>query len=185
MLQSHPRSFVKRARKIIFRSSANNFHGRRILLFIPFGCAYGYRRASISTRGERDRLALRREYKNMCLSPQSARLRSDLHEKTKTCFRGIHSSSRSLSRLSSSLFTPLASSTRCSLPVLVNTLCTRSANAAKGKAGSARLARGTLHFTMTKILRKASGSRASAHAQLRLQLPPPSRRFVNRFGSMV
>lgn len=25
----------------------------------------------------------------MCLSPQSARLRSDLHEETKTCFRGI------------------------------------------------------------------------------------------------
>lgn len=59
---------------------------------------------SISTRGERDRLALRREYKNMCLSPQSARLRSDLHEETKTCFRGIpctpspfHSHSFSLS----------------------------------------------------------------------------------------
>lgn len=30
-----------------------------------------------------------REYKNMCLSLQSPQLRRDLHEKTKTCFRGV------------------------------------------------------------------------------------------------
>lgn len=96
----------------------------------------------------------------MCLSPQSARLRSDLHEKTKTCFRGIQPSSLSLV-----FFFPLrhrASSTRAragAREARANTLCTRSANAAKGKAGSARLARGTLHFTMAKILCKASGSR--------------------------
>lgn len=94
----------------------------------------------------------------MCLSPQSARLRSDLHEETKTCFRGIpctpspfHSHSFSLSPpdptfvVSFRLFQWCTHSPR-----------TRSANAAKGRAGSASGSpRSTLHFTMAKILCKA------------------------------
>ena len=55
----------------------------------------------------------------MCLSLQSARRHRDLHEKTKTCFRG----------------TPRPVS---------HTLCTWSTNAAEGKAGSAGLRRAVL-----------------------------------------
>lgn len=87
-------------------------------------------RISISTRGERDRFALRREYKNMCLSPQSARLRSDLHEKTKTCFRGI------LSFLSTLFF----SSVSMLLLILVapthSALCTLHAECERGERKS-------------------------------------------------
>lgn len=59
----------------------------------------------------------------MCLSLQSARRHRDLHEKTKTCFRGTRSLSTAPFRTHS---------------------CTWSTNAAEGKAGSAGLRRAVL-----------------------------------------
>lgn len=76
------------AREII-STLRNNFTSRETNVpFIPLNVSTPPR-YRFSLEASAIGFALRWEYKNMCLSPQSARLRSDLHEKTKTCYRGI------------------------------------------------------------------------------------------------
>lgn len=89
----------------------------------------------------------------MCLSPQSARLRSDLHEETKTCFRGIPCTPSPLP-LSHSLSSILHSS---SLSRRAHTLRVRGVRTRRKEELAQRDSpRSTLHFTMAKILCKAS-----------------------------
>lgn len=102
-----------------------------------------------------------REYKNMCLSLQSTRLRRDLHEKTKTCFRGVSPASPSRphgfprsSPLSSTAFTlaELRSFRGTSCATVYAKRRCREKLAQRNRAR----ARDTLHFTIAKILCKAS-----------------------------
>lgn len=101
----------------------------------------------------------------MCLSPQSARLRSDLHEETKTCFRGIPctSSLPSTLILSLSLSSILRSSSLSFAPHGAYTLRVRGVRTRRKEELAQRDSpRSTLHFTMAKILCKAS---ACTHAR--------------------
>lgn len=73
------------------------YHRALVIRVTPFLCdILSYRDDFLRTlngclRKAKESLSSRREYKNMCLSLQSPWLRRDLHEKTKTCFRGVSS----------------------------------------------------------------------------------------------
>lgn len=121
-----------------------------------------------------------REYKNMCLSLQSPQLRRDLHEKTKTCFRGVSLSSTSRRAFAASVASLLSLSHNHA-----HSLCTQThthlhkiaqwsvrARRKEKLAQRDSLSRGgTLHFTIAKILCKAS-----VHAQARSRTRPSTRR---------
>lgn len=103
----------------------------------------------------------------MCLSPQSARLRSDLHEETKTCFRGIPCTPSPLP-LSHSLSSILHSSSLSALPHRAHTLRVRGVRTRRKEELAQRDSpRSTLHFTMAKILCKAS---ACIHTHARYEI---------------
>lgn len=92
----------------------------------------------------------------MCLSPQSARLRSDLHEETKTCFRGIPCTPSPLPLSFSLSLSFLRSSSLSALPRGAHTLRVRGVRTRRKEELAQRDSpRSTLHFTMAKILCKA------------------------------
>lgn len=114
----------------------------------------------------------------MCLSLQSLWLRRDLHEKTKTCFRGV-SSPFPRAFAAPVAFSPSALvQPRGAVPCSTQNCGTvQCANAARGKAGSAGLPRaGALHFTIAKILCKAS-----VHAQARSRTRHPTARRTRTY----
>lgn len=75
----------------------SNDHVPRINRVTPVLCRYFLSPRWLSSEHQRmlqrreGPFSSRREYKNMYLSLQSLWLRRDLHEKTKTCFRGVSS----------------------------------------------------------------------------------------------
>jgi len=105
----------------------------------------------------------------MCLSLQSPWLRRDLHEKTKTCFRGVSSPFPRAFAAPVALSPSALTQPRDAVPH--RTAVRYSVQTRRGgKAGSAGLPRaGALHFTIAKILCKAS-----VHAQARSRTRHPT-----------
>lgn len=128
----------------------------------------------------------------MCLSPQSARLRSDLHEETKTCFRGIpctpspfHSHSLSLSLspiLRSSSFSVLSSG--------AHTLRVRGVRTRRKEELAQRAARRAVLCILQWQRYYVKRSRAHTHvtkflARSKKAVTDCSRQFVRLFSRIV